>query len=485
MSYTILLGAFSKLENSTAQPSTALWPSYDITLKHGCNYSNPVVTISASFAVIKPYNYAKLFDRYYFVTDIQVERENLCTLYLKIDVLATYKTTIGAYTLYVLRSASQADGNISDSFYATKANSTKYRDLQPYIPVGGHETSVPGDYSSGIVLLNIAGTSDAGASTLWELTTADFAELVAAIYRDIDGYSLGDVIAKVVQAFGGNPQSLINSAMWFPFPFDVDSVKAVKIGSWKAKKEDPDNPGSYINITGGLVVDPLIYLPDVTFTLQKHPLAATRGAYLNLAPYTQYTLGLPGVGVINLDNSKLQGETTITVERCMDAYTGQLFVKVKADASGQMLAYMNGQIGIPIQLRGSNNANSLIGGGLSTITSAIAAGLMTGPMAPAAVAGAYASGINLAVDTVAGTPTSSSMGAGFAGITEERIWLDTLCVDITDADNTEHGRPLCKRKQINTLSGYTVVADGNVKIPGPLPEQQEVKRFLETGFYYE
>lgn len=479
MAYKIKFGTFSKLENSTAQPTVTGWAEYDITLKNGADLSNPVIELSESYTAIANYNYAYFQGRYYWIVSRNMLKENFCVMQLKIDVLATYKSQIGAASLYILRASAESDGNIRDAFYGTKANSTKYRDQQPLVPVGGHETSVPQDYSDGVIVLNISGIDTAGASTLLELLPSDFAALVDALYTSINGFQLSDVIAKVVQSFGGNPQSLINSAMWFPFPFDVYDVRQVKIGGWAAVDGNNDP------ITGGTITDPVILLPTVSFTLRKHPLASTRGNYLNLAPYTQYTLGLPGVGVVNLDNGKLQGETKINIYRYMDAFTGQMFVKVTANSSGQTLAFMNGQIGVPISLRGSNNANSLISGGLSAITSAIGAGLASGPMAPVAIAGAVSSGITLAVDTIAGTPTSSSMGAGFAGISGEYIWLDTICYDITDADNAEHGKPLCKVRTPSTLSGFMIASEGYVAIPGPLPEQQEVRRLLETGFFYE
>ena len=288
------------------------------------------------------------------------------------------------------------------------------------------------------------------------------------------------MVSKVVQNFGGNPQQLINSAMWFPFPFDVYDVRQVTIGSWDAV-DDPNDP-SPTPITGGVITDPTLGLPDVTFTINKHPKAATRGNYLNLAPYTTYTLGFPGVGVVNLDNTKLQGETGITIKRYMDAFSGQLFIKVIADSSGQILAYLNGQIGIPISLRGSNNANSLVSGAAATVTGIIGA-VASGGMA--AIAGAAEAGIATALEAVGGTPTSSSMGCGFAGITDERIWFDTICMDVADADNTHDGRPLCQVATISSLSGYIRVSEGDVAIPGPLPEAMEVKRMLEAGFFYE
>lgn len=481
MAYTVKLGTFSKLENSTAQPVTTGWAEYNVTLKGGADLFNPTLTLSEDSQNLIGKNYAVMMSRYYFITGITALRNDLCEVELKLDSLATFKTQIGAASLYVLRSASANNGNIRDTYFPIKANSTKYHYVQLPRIVQDHETSIPGDYSSGVIVVNAAGTRTGGASTLWQMLPGDFANLVAALYTDINGFQFSDMIAKVVQAFGGNPQSLINSAMWFPFAFDVYDVRQVTIGSWDASYYDAVQQ-QQVPITGGLITDPAIGLPDVTFTLPKHPLAAARGGYLNLSPYTQYELGLPGCGVVSLDTGKLQNETGITIRRYMDAFSGQLFVKVIADSTNQMIAYMNGQIGIPISLRGANNANSLIGGALATAGALVGAAITGGA---STMIGAVSAGVGTALEAVGGTPVSSSMGAGFAGITDERIWLDTICYDITDADNTHNGRPLCEVRTINTLSGYIKVSEGDVALPAPLPIQQEVKAFLEGGFFYE
>ena len=462
MAYTVKLGTFSKLENSTAQPSTLGWAEYSVTLKDGCDISNPDITLSVSWSTVSAYNYATMMGRYYFIVSKNMLRENLCVLQLKVDVLATYKTEIGSATLYVLRSAAAINGNIRDNFYPTRSNSTKYHQEQ--------STDIPGMYGTGVVIVNIAGTYTAGASTLWEMTDTDFKTFVNELYTDINSWQLNDIIQKVVQYFGGNPQSLINGAMWFPFPFDVYTAEYVKIGGWQS------------TVIGGVVNDPLYTLGDVTFTLYDHPLAATRGDYLHMSPYSEYILGVPGSGVIRLDNAKLQGQSTITIRRVMDAFSGQMITKVTADQSGQILAYLNGQIGVPIQLKGTNNANQTVSGAMSA-----GAGFIAGAVSgnPIALANATIAGISNAMNEMGGMGTSSNMGSGLAGICGQPIWLDSIFMDVADRDVAEHGSPLCENRQISTLSGFIQVSEGYVAIPGPLPEMEQVKALLEAGFFYE
>ena len=461
MAYTIALGTFSKLENSTAQPTTTGWAEYSVNLKDGCDISNPEITLSVSWTTVSAYNYATMMGRYYFIVSKNMLRENLCVLQLKVDVLATYKTEIGSATLYVLRSAAASNGSIRDNFYPMIGSVTQYHQVQT--------TGIPGDFGSGIYVLNVAGTNTSGANTLYQFSPSEFRKLFENLYTTINGFQLSDVIAEVVKRWGGNPQSLINSAMWFPSAFSSGTPETITIGAW--------NSGA-----NGIPLTSAIYdFTSYTFTLNKHPQAASRGAYLNLAPYSQYNLGMPGIGVISLDTSKLIGETSITIKRTMDAISGQLVCDVVGTSSAQILAHLKGQIGIPISLRGAGNT-SLPSSGISSLGAAAVAAATGGA---AAIAGAVTSGIGTVLDAVGGAPVNTGVGSGAADIMNRAAWLDSTFYNVTDADNTEHGRPLCENRQISTLSGFNVVSEGYVAIPGPLPEMEQVKALLEAGFFYE
>ena len=120
MSFYINLYTFTKKVNSTGQP-TGTGTQYSCNILTPADITAPVVEISAS-ADLTAYNYAYIanFHRYYWIEGISFEA-GLWILTLAVDVMATYKTEIGGASLYVLRSASQSDGNLMDNFYPTKA----------------------------------------------------------------------------------------------------------------------------------------------------------------------------------------------------------------------------------------------------------------------------------------------------------------------------------------------------------------------------
>lgn len=65
---------------------------FDIRLKRDTDQLNPVITLSSD-SDLTTYNYAKIdvFDRFYFIEEIEPKTNELFTLYLKVDVLESFK----------------------------------------------------------------------------------------------------------------------------------------------------------------------------------------------------------------------------------------------------------------------------------------------------------------------------------------------------------------------------------------------------------
>lgn len=465
MAHTIKLGNFTKHEESTARPNTTGWAEYSVTFKEGADIVNPTITISAASSTVTGYNYGVMNGRYYWIRGINLLRNGLAVLDLETDVLATYKTLIGNETLYILRAAAAMDGTIKDNYYPPKAKATHITEYES-------AQDVPLDYSNGYYLVNIAGTQT-GNGTLIQLDPTNYVKLIKNLYTQIDGYTPGDIIEKVVQHFGGNPQGLISSVMWFPFPFVTsDNSDAVYIGSWLS------------GAVGDIVTNPLQIKTSLSFTINKHPKAASRGAYLNAAPYMNYALYLPGAGAVNLDTTKLLNDTSINVYRLVDGFTGQIKYMVMAGSSTNehVLANVTGQYGVPIRIAGDSTGNSVISGITGNLGSALLAAV-TG--SAGAAIGALTGGIGTVADAMGGAAYSNETGGGIVNLYQQPVRLDTTYYDIPDELNSKIGRPYCKSAKPSTLNGYMIVAHGDVEIDGTITEQRKIKQYLETGFYYE
>lgn len=470
MAYTIKLGAFAKLENSTARPASSSWAEYSVVLKEGSDYTDPVLHIAADFSVIYGCNYAVFLNRYYWITNIRAERSGYCIVSMHCDVLATYKSAIGNSNLYILRASAAYDGTVKDTFYPMIA-SARYNTQEE------DPNTLPLDYSSGYYLINIAGTQTANG-TLIQLTPANYKALIASLYSQIDGFQLEDVINNVVKRFGGNPQALLTSVMWFPFSFvSPTNEDDVYIGSWDS------------GVSGNVLVNPMKFMSRLTWPIIRHPDAATRGAFLNLQPYINYTLFLPGAGAVSLDTTKMIGAANIFVTRLLDGFTGQIKYVVSCGAGANpttqdpVLANVTGQYGVPIRVKGSDNTGAVIAGALST-AGGIAAAIATGGAA-LPIIGASTAGIGTIDTAISGAAFSSDTGGGIVNIYQQPVRLNTAYYSIAAEDNAQHGRPLMAVRKPSAIPGYIKVYDGFVEISGPLPEQQEIKRHLESGFFYE
>ena len=464
MSYTLKLGTFKKYVESTAQPNTASWAQYDIVFKDGTDVVNPTVTLSIDYTTVKAYNYAYMLNRYYWIVQKTMLRNDYCELKLETDVMATYKSDIGSSSLYILRSSASYNGYIRDNYYPPTANKTTYYERQDL-------NSVPGSYNDGYYVLNIAGTGTSGNSTLYQFTPTNFKQLMVELYNSIDGFTVNDVINNVVKNFGGNPLKLINGAMWFPFPFStVTSLSNTYIGNWYPGKSGLGNP-----VPCERIDDPYEELDFITLTVNKHPQASSRGQYLNLAPYSNYTLFVPGAGAVQLDTTKLIGASSISVSRMTDAFSGQMLVVVGANA--QTLAVLTGQWGVPLSLSG-NAPENILTGAINTIGNALSGGV-TG------ILGAATAGINTIENAISGAAVSTGSGGSGLNIYQRPVEIQGIFFNVTNEDNTHNGRPYCQVTTPASLGGFMIAQRGDVDIDGTLPEEEKIKAFLESGFYYE
>lgn len=480
MAYILKMGAFSKLENSTAQPTTTGWAEFSVTLKEGCDLSNPVLNISEAFSTISGYNYASFLGRYYWVQDIRVERTGYCVISLKVDVLATYKTDIGNADLYVLRASAARNGAIRDNFYPVLANYSES------VTVLDDATGI--SFGSGCYVVNIVG-NQTGTSTMYMFTPTAFSTFVQNLLGVIANYeppapsTSTDVIGAVDQLTGMtkdlfnsvklsvyDPIRYISSVMWFPddgFPRS-GSTRRVYVGLWDS------------GVNAYVISDPISTQATYTVTVPKHPQAATRGQYLNLEPYSHYYLECDPFGVIPIDAAQLVGVASFDAIVYADCLTGMGILKCRVPG-GQVLTSIAAQFGVPLPLSGASVGSGAVLGSASAIGSMIAGAASGNAVLMQAAASA---GIGSALEAIHGTVSTMGSSGSYAAQWQPKTF-HAVFHNVTTEDNAQHGAPLMDIRKPSVLTGYMIVADGYVPISGPLPEQIEIKRILEAGFFYE
>lgn len=480
--------SINKKQNSTKRPNTD-GVTYDCKLKEECSILTPNIKLDLGLSTAPNFNYAYISDwgRYYFVKNWTFYNR-LWEADLEVDVLGTYKDEIGNASMYVLRSASNYDVRIIDTFYPTKydvsyASSTgtviyKGRELTNYFSNlwtdGYFCIGYLGSVSTGIEYLI---TNIVGFRTLLQA-------LLSLVKADLD---MGDDIALGLARQLANPLQYITSVYWIPNFNDSD----INSGT-----NNTINFGYYtLNIPYSKKVTPIDSATGddnqyfVTIPITLHPQTASRGMYVNAKPYTKNVLVFYPFGVFELDNSIINGESSLRLGWKLDIATGKATLLCRSTNDASFLFSVESGYGVNIQLSqllqdlisvGSNVVQGF--GNLAVAGASILAG------ANALGATSFLKGVkNIGNAVESAMPTISTIGTNgsYSHFSIFRPMLYQTFYKLVDDDYEHSGRPLCKEVTINTLSGYVECRDGDISLNATQEEREKVSDYLVGGFFYE
>ena len=468
---------FHKRENSTARPSGG--DTFQCVLKSGSAVFNPIITLDYGLAAAPVYNmcYIPAFERYYWVSEWSWIENRLWSAQLVCDVLATARDRIGASSLYVLRSAAAYDGAIVDTLYPVAAGITETNVQLLPDTADFASTLANGCYVLGV----LNGQASSGGVTYYVMTNAQFNALKDYMYADAATES-GGWLEELANEIGTglakeifSPLDYFASCKWFPvmMPHTSPAVP-IKIGYHTLG-----------NVEGYLMSNDCVKIDTAwTCTVPKHPLAATRGKYMNLAPYSRYRLFFQPFGVLDLDTSMLVDADMIVLVATIDGISGTAFLTAGyTGATDIICASAMVAVDIPLSQSGVQPISALAG----TVQAGAAIGMAIAAPGAGTIAGAIVGGVNGIGSAVnAATGSNSTMG-GASGVGcykfSRRLVADFYYM--ADEDNEHNGRPLMQTRQISTLPGYNVVKDGDVATSLTATENATIKSYLEGGFFYE
>lgn len=489
----IELFTFNKRENSTKRPAVP-GAVYNCVLKKDTSVVSPEILIDFSDQdAPQPhlYNYAYIpdFGRYYFIADQRCIHGLLWVYSLTCDILATYKTDITASTLYLTRCSTQYDGDIVDTYYPVQTSFTAGGTAvaSPWAnPLSGFISISTGCFILGIVAKSTGSSANTyGSIQYYALPQAALYDLCDKLLDDslLANFNVQDASLALQKAIV-DPLSFIKSCIWCPISYtSITQTEDQTLSVWDWTLQ---------NVRNKRIVDdpPYRILTGYQIQIPKHPQAATRGNYLNVALYTEYSLDLPPFGYVQLDTTKLANNTHINFRYIYDLITGVCTVIVYANDGGQhnvndpVLTRLKTQVGVPIQLSQVtkdylNGVTNTVGGIAGFVTNALAGNL----------GGAIQSGIS-AIGSAANAsrPMPSSVGSsgGFSDLHGGCV-LHHIFYDPAPEDLDHVGRPLCQNVAMASMAAgsYCIAMDGDVSIAGTAGEQQSLKAYLEGGFYYE
>ena len=493
----IIYTGFAKKKNSTKVPPAGTTSiTLTGTLKEPCTVMAPVFRIKRMVidAVPDPYTYAYIavFGRYYFVRDVRWV-DGMWEMSLEVDVLASYRTQIGNQSEYILRTDSSTtnfDPMITDTLYPASNDI----DLYQYTLTSAFVSSI----SSGIYIVGVISGTDAnhpssavGAISYYAMTATQFGafkdwllsndNLETMEIIDSHGQMLINDMSKELFKAMYNPYQYIASCMWFPLlssAISGSAVTSIKVGWWTYP----------LNAT--LITAQTITINEGPTTIHAHPQAATRGSYLNYAPYTRCTAyGI--FGTIPLDLSFFdRDDDTMIIRYIIDLISGQCRTRIESYQSSEVSPHhhivteSDFLCGVPIQL--AQIATDYLGAAVAAVDTAAntvqnALSLNIGGAISSAAHGIY----NTLNASMPQMRTSGTNGSFIITNTYLNTTFSYQHFKIVDEDLSHKGRPLCQARTINTLSGYVLCAEGDFDISCLADERDMISDFLTTGFFWE
>lgn len=464
---------FSKRYNSTKRPDLTSGTVYHCKVLDGTAIINPKIVLDIGLtANPSRFNYAYIpgFNRYYHIREWSFDR-GLWIANMTVDVLATYRESIGGSYLYVLRASNSYDGSIIDNKYPTKTGCTFNKTVltDPFQHAGN------GCYVVGV----IGKRGMYGSITYYVLNRAGLAVLCNYLISDAvtvaNNFSENDATLALQNSIV-DPLQYIKSVTWLPFsasdlPLSPQQPSNLNVFQW-------DVPNTNADLLFGATM-----VKNYTFNVIKHPDTSARGNYVNCSPYTLATLSFPPFGNIEIDTTVLCNASTLNVELRIDCLTGKGIITISANNT--ILNRIEAGIGVPIQIAQITSdyvgAITNIAGAVPKVIGGFAMGGAAG--VAGGIAGAI-SGIGNAIESLA--PRSQTIGSsgGFAHL-RGNFELDFQFFRPVADDLAQNGRPLCQKRYPKDLKGYMLIQDGDVSTAGTQAENEQIQALLEGGFYYE
>ena len=456
----VSIGTVTKRVNSTRLPVSLTDVIGQIV--EPCDVVTPVIKFferhSANYAYIAD------FGRYYWVDEWTL-REGFWYASMHCDVLATYRSDIGNTSRYVLRAAADHDGTIVDLRYPTKTTHTT--SVKPKNS-GWSATPYGGSYIVGV----IAPGGTFGSTAILCLDSNQFEDLRNSLMVTNDYYQpIQDQDLKNLAITMSNPMQYITFCKYYPFHIASGAATNIKLGTVTV-------PGMSFLPDSSLVWT----LSPMSFDLVSHPEASIRGTYLNVEPFTKRYISFEPLGYLQIPCQLLQGETSFTLDMMVDVMSGSgKAVISKANGTPVYRTNFSSGVDIPLAQLVTNNPIQIISGVVN-----LAGGLFNAFAGNAAGAiGGLTSGISDFVQGALPEVQAYKAGSGSLLQNELSINLVSFFQDIVDEDNSEFGRPLCEVRQLSTLAGYQLVRDGDIGIAGTSREQEQIRSYLESGYFYE
>ena len=490
MILNVILTNTTKKHNSTEVPtmSGSGVKTLSCMLKEGSSIINPVLIFERA-NVGHTYNYVYIsdFGRYYFVDDIVYDGARIY-YHCSVDVLATYKSTIGNSTQYVLRAAHTYNEYVIDNYYPV---TTHIRQNSEYLGTPWLEYGS----SRGIWVVGVVNGVSGAASgvTYYACSRSTFEDFMRYM---MSPNFVADQLGITVTEAQTNPQwramidpiSYITQCVWLPISYSTGTSpnisprfteEAMCIGTAQRAELQA---GNISHSTAGRT--PVQYNP----TPMPHPQANVRGEFLNSPGFTDCRLVIPPFGAYELNALEINQYDRLQVNVELDCTNGVgKLVVYGYEGTGadetlvSVILTAQAQVGVPLPI------TQIITPGLSPVQVGMQAIGTVAAAATGNVTGAIAGGASMIESYYASkVPRASTIGSRgtIAGI-HGNAYFEYVWKYVADDDNTDHGKPVCNTYQLSTLPGYQMILEPHIHTTGTSAEDDQINSYLASGYFYE
>lgn len=500
---------FAKEHNSTAVPGDVVHIDYDCIIKEPFVFESPIIVLSLDGSPDNMrYCYIPDFRRYYFI-DVWHYNGGRWTATTSVDVLASNRNDILASSQYVLRSASNFDRNIADSYYPAKSE-YQYSVLE----FSGSllwETTV----ANGSIILDISGANNSG--NLYLMSYSQYRAFLNYLFGNTEWPGFDEITEDISTELAKmlfNPLDYIASCRWYPISYNSLSanvsgtnVSSIPMGWWS------------VEVTAKRIQKGHFVLSQ-NFTIPDHPQIA-RGLWTNLTPYTTIHANVTPFGSFDIPNDiilRFGNSNVFKAEIVIDFVTGVAFFRIYNNSDknifetsatvgvnfplySQSLSGDFSKAGAVIAgasaLLGNISTDNVIGNTLTQRSNRVNVNMgMLGnairdvATMPVDVASSNIDFSGAISDFVSGFLTSASkfqtLGSAesTAACRSAPYFLITYTI-LVDDNNIRNGRPLAKNVVLSTLSGYCTCQSPHIALPISTAENVAINSYLANGFYIE
>ena len=465
----ILYSGFYNRRNSTKQPSGGT--AFTVALKENTSMMRPHFLIHT---VDWSWNYAQWGPRYYYVTDIVSESNNLFRVECELDTLATFRADIGAYSTLISRADTAFNGEVVDSIYPAKSNPYT---LSASASSAGLFTT---NRSSGSVVMGVMGGT--GLKFLI-MSRTQFDALCSVLFPAFTQSPVNWFNSTITEALVGGLNTIMDAIVllkWIPIDVSVaqsqlglTAVSSFYVGPLQIQAS---GSASVYELTGNSVVT--VAARQITFPDRNYTGVKQRGDWLYMQPFASFMLTAPPFGNITIDGSFLiPSQMTIQATVRAEILSGNAqLVLTYYDSGYKTIGDYNTCVAYDIKAGGSSyNVGGVLSGAASAALSYVAKDY-------AGMAGSIASAAASLI------PQPAHAGSGISGPSPDMDspwYAESTYYNPIEENRAELGRPLGEIRQISTLSGFVQTAAAKLAIAGHAEEMVEVNNLLNSGIFYE